>query len=231
MSLKLYYDLMSQPSRALYIFFKVCNIPFEAKQTKIQNLEHLSTQYQKIHPFKKVPAIEHNDFKLIESVAILRYVAREFKVADHWYPTESKSQAKVDEYLEWQHMNTRLHCAAYFIVKFLNPLMRGTPPKPEKVAEFKKRMSDCLDLIETVWLKDKPFLIGNKISVADILGACEIEQLRLTGYDPKKDRPNLAAWMNRVITETSPYYQEAHAVISKVAEKQEAKGAQMQSML
>lgn len=35
--LKLYYDLMSQPSRAVYIFLKVNNIPFEAIQIAIRN--------------------------------------------------------------------------------------------------------------------------------------------------------------------------------------------------
>ncbi|KAJ8915163.1 hypothetical protein NQ315_000415 [Exocentrus adspersus] len=30
MVLKYYYDLLSQPSRALYIFLKLANIPFDA---------------------------------------------------------------------------------------------------------------------------------------------------------------------------------------------------------
>ena len=29
------------------------------------------------------------------------------QVADHWYPKESQAQARVDEYLEWQHLGTR----------------------------------------------------------------------------------------------------------------------------
>lgn len=33
---------------------------------------------------------------------------------DHWYPKDSRAQARVDEYLEWQHANTRLSCAMYF---------------------------------------------------------------------------------------------------------------------
>lgn len=56
--------------------------------------------------------------------------------------------------------------------------MRGTPPKPQKVAELESHMSNCIDIIETVWLKDKPFLTGDTISVADIFCACELEQPR-----------------------------------------------------
>lgn len=48
------------------------------------------------------------------SVAILRYLCRKYNVADHWYPKDSQKQARVDEYLEWQHHNTRAHCTEYF---------------------------------------------------------------------------------------------------------------------
>lgn len=66
MSLKLYYDLLSQPSRALYIFLKVCDIPFEGKFVNLAKGEHLNPEYQRIHPFQKVPAIEHNGFNMME---------------------------------------------------------------------------------------------------------------------------------------------------------------------
>lgn len=66
MTLKLYYDLLSQPSRALYIFMKKCNIPFESKLVHLAKGEHFEPEFEKIHPFKKVPAIEHNGFNLIE---------------------------------------------------------------------------------------------------------------------------------------------------------------------
>jgi len=38
-------------------------------------------------------------------------------VADHWYPKDSVKQAQVDEYLEWQHTNTRADCALYYLHK------------------------------------------------------------------------------------------------------------------
>ena len=37
-------------------------------------------------------------------------------------------------------------------------------------------MIDCLDQIENIWLKNSDYLVGNTLSIADIFGACEIEQ-------------------------------------------------------
>jgi glutathione S-transferase len=37
-------------------------------------------------------------------------------------------------------------------------------------------MKTTLGLIENVWLKDTPYLTGNEITIADLLGVCEIEQ-------------------------------------------------------
>lgn len=60
--------------------------------------------------------------------------------------------------------------------KFLLPMLKGEPAKPKTVSEHEARMIDCLDQIENIWLKDKPFLTGDKITVADLFGVCEIEQ-------------------------------------------------------
>lgn len=68
--------------------------------------EHLTDEYENnVNRFKKIPAIVDNDFKLAESIAIYRYLASEHKIADNWYPKDNKKRARVDEYLEWQHVN------------------------------------------------------------------------------------------------------------------------------
>lgn len=54
--------------------------------------------------------------------------------------------------------------------------MKGTPVDEEKVAELEKKMIITLDVIENVWLKNKNYLCGNEISIADIIGICEIDQ-------------------------------------------------------
>lgn len=80
-----------------------------------------------------------------------------------------------------QHSNTRTTCSYYFILKYLKPRMAGKAPDDEYVAEAsKKQMDDTLNTIEKLWLhEDKPFMGGsNEVSIADLFGACEIEQPR-----------------------------------------------------
>uniref|UniRef100_A0A1L8E5A1 glutathione transferase n=1 Tax=Nyssomyia neivai TaxID=330878 RepID=A0A1L8E5A1_9DIPT len=221
--LKFYYDLLSQPSRAMMIFLNVAKIPYESLPVALRKGEHFTEEFKGINRFQKVPCINDNDFKLSESVAIVRYLAAKHKIPDTWYPTDAKKQARVDEYLEWQHNNTRICLALYFQLMWLKPLLTGQKPKPEAVEEHLARVITTLDALENIWLEKTPFLTGNDITVADIWCACEIEQLVLTPYDFRKGRPRLAAWLDKVRKLSNPYYDEAHKVLKKISEKTSAK--------
>lgn len=37
-------------------------------------------------------------------------------------------------------------------------------------------MHQALESFEKLWLKDRLYMAGNQISIADVLGACEAEQ-------------------------------------------------------
>ncbi|XP_054282304.1 glutathione S-transferase theta-1-like [Macrosteles quadrilineatus] len=204
--LRLFYDTLSQPSRALTLFFMTNRIPYDAVAVNLSKGEHLQSDFEKLNPFKKVPVLEHNGFVLTESVAILRYICRELNVPDHWYPQDSQLQARVDEYLEWQHLNTRLFCAMYFQYKVLRPVMSGKPADEKLVKFYYNGMQVVLDQLCNVWLKDRNYLCGDKISIADLLGLCELDQPRMAGYDPGKDRPILKAYMERVRSDLEPHY-------------------------
>lgn len=73
-AMKYYFDLMSQPSRALYIFFKLNpKIPVTFVPVALRSGEHLQEEYKQINRFQKVPCIIDDDgWKLSESVAIFR---------------------------------------------------------------------------------------------------------------------------------------------------------------
>lgn len=54
--------------------------------------------------------------------------------------------------------------------------MTGSESPPEKVEEAMANMERCLDSIETLWLSQGKYIVGDEITVADLFAACEIEQ-------------------------------------------------------
>ncbi|KAG8192144.1 hypothetical protein JTE90_027787 [Oedothorax gibbosus] len=216
MALRLYFDLMSQPCRALDIFLRVNKIPFETKLVALRKGEHLGEEFAKLNPFKKVPVLEKDGFVLTESIAIVRYIAREYNIQDNWYPKDTKSQARVDEYLEWQHLNTRLFGTMVFRERVITPMLEQKPVNMDKMQFYKNGFVKALDDIENIFLKDRPYISGDTISVADIFCACEIEQPLMVGYNPLEDFSKVNSWMKKVRKELDPYYTEAHKVTEKM---------------
>jgi len=216
MTLKLYHDLMSQPARAVYMFLKATGISYVDCPIALRKAEHLSEEYAKVTPFKKVPVIDDNGFVLTESVAILKYLAVKYNVDDHWYPKDIQKQARVDEYMNWQHLNLRAFGAQYFMTRVLG----GKPVDEKRLQRFKTDLDKCLDQIEQIFLRNSPFINGaNDISIADLLAVAEIEQPIGANYDVLANRPILTAYMKRVRDRLSPpLYDNAHVFIRKVRE-------------
>lgn len=97
-------------------------------------------------------------------------------------------------------------------------------------------MIENLDLLENIWLRDKPFLSGDEISISDLVAACEVEQpsryfffyflddwflflyalyTGMAGFDPLDNRSNLTRWIDRVRSKFSPFYEEAHEIVEQ----------------
>lgn len=225
--LKFYFDLMSQPSRALYICLELAKIPHTKVPVALRKGEHLTEDFKaKINRFQKVPAIADDDFKLSESIAILRYLdgKKEYPGLKEYYPSDVKQRALVDEFLEWQHNNIRAFCAMYFQTVWLIPILTGKPANPSRVEANKERMEGVLDLMENIWLAEgNKFITGSKLTAADIWAAAEIEQPKMAGYDPCVGRPKLEAWLKEVKALTNPVYDEAHKVVYKISQSGQSK--------
>lgn len=55
-------------------------------------------------------------------------------------------------------------------------MLTGKKLDDNRLQKYKSQMEDSLNDIENVWLKDSQYLVGNEISVADLVGISEIEQ-------------------------------------------------------
>ena len=72
----------------------------------------------------------------------------------------------------------------YFQKRWLIPMMTQKAPKDVVVEKQKQLVFKSLDAIEKIWLNDgknKYIAGGDKISVADIMACCELEQPAMAG--------------------------------------------------
>jgi len=210
----IYGDMMSQPSRSVWLFCKAANIPHKFQTVQIAKLEHITPEHAKRHPFKKVPVIEDNNVYIFESHAILRYLADKYNVEDHWYPKDLVQRAKVNEYLDWHHSNLRFGASRTAFMNFLGPRM-GLKEFPKELKEdAAKGLKSALNSFEKYWLGNTKYISLNEISIADLSAYCELKQLDVVKYDFSAF-PNISEWMKRM--ELLPGCADINLVINKVA--------------
>ena len=77
----------------MVLFCKLNNIEHDVVQVRLFKMNHLDPSYEKLNPFKQVPAmkdVSNGGFVLYESHAIMRYLHASRKCEDHWYPKNPK---------------------------------------------------------------------------------------------------------------------------------------------
>ncbi|XP_066501678.1 glutathione S-transferase theta-1b [Hoplias malabaricus] len=198
MVLEIYLDLFSQPCRSVYIFAKKNNIQFDFKKLSLMSGEQYGEEFGKINILRKAPAIRDGDFCLAESVAIMMYLVEKYKTPDHWYPADLQKRARVNEYLSWQHSALRPHGSKIFWLKLMIPKVMGVEVPQEKMDAALEDLDGSLKLVEEKFLQDRPFIIGDQISLADLVAIVEIMQPVGAGLDVFETRPKLSAWRDRV---------------------------------
>ncbi|XP_029366321.1 glutathione S-transferase theta-1a [Echeneis naucrates] len=216
--MELYLDLLSQPCRSVFLFAKLARIPFDFKHVDLSAGHQHSEEFGQISMIRKVPVMKDGSFVLTESVAILEYMAQKYSVADHWFPADLQQRARVNEYLSWQHMNLRAHGSKVFLLRILFPVIMGSEAPKDKMDAAMEDLKQSLNLLEAKFLQNKPFIIGDKISLADLVALVEIMQPVGAGVNVFEGRPKLTAWRDRVKKELGEkLFDESHDGIMNIS--------------
>ncbi|XP_073510435.1 LOW QUALITY PROTEIN: glutathione S-transferase theta-3-like [Phyllobates terribilis] len=217
--LTLYLDLLSQPCRTVYIFAKANNIPFNHQEVLLFRGDQMKEDFGNVNPLRKVPSLKDGDFTMAESIAILQYLINKYKTPDHWYSSDLQKRARVDEYLSWQHTNTRPH--RLFWVKGMTPYLLGHEAARENLNPALSEFNGTLTAIETKFLQNKQFFAGHEISIADLVAIVQIMQAISPGIDVFEDKPKLSAWKQRVKEAIgADLFREAHESMMQLKERQ-----------
>ncbi|KAG0124137.1 glutathione S-transferase [Tuber indicum] len=202
---------MSPPSISLYshrggpnpwkvdIVLRHLNIPFETVFIGI-NGEHKRPPYTNINPNGRAPSlIDHsnNDFTIWESGAIMQYIVQKYDREHKLLFDNFEDNMHVEQWLMFQMSGQGPYYgqAAWFT--------HYHPEKvPSAVDRYVKEIKRVLGVLDA-WLADKEYLVGGRLSIADIafvpwheaLGYLDNEEVN----NWKKEFPNAGAWHERVM--------------------------------
>ncbi len=199
---EIYGDILSQPVRSVLLFCDMNNISYEFIKIDLGKGENYSEDYKKINPLSKIPAIvlQSGDkiFKMSESCSILRFLSDYFKVDESFYPRNDLfRRALVDQWLDWNHLNTRLIIANCVFNKLFLPVLKKIGIQKDTI-DTDKMLPRLLSFINKKFSTSKTkYFVDDEITIADLIIACELFQLKMIDYDLKQ-YPHLVEYLNRV---------------------------------
>ncbi|KAJ2897278.1 Elongation factor 1-gamma, partial [Coemansia aciculifera] len=164
----------------------------------IMGVDNKTEEYIAKYPAGKVPAFEGaNGFRLTDSSAISYYVASQAGSDSPLLGQTAEETAQILQYIFFAEAD--FSPAAAGTVYPLLGYMPFVKPAQQHAEEQLFRFLGVLDSI----LLDKTFLVGERITVADIIVACDIQPaytLYLTSEDRKKYR-NLTRYFKTMINQ------------------------------
>ena len=196
--MKLYMHPVSMTSRPIRLFIAENGIAVDEQMVDLMAGEHYGEAFTAINPSRQVPVLEDGDLRLTESSAILKYLAD--KIDSPAYPKELKQRAKVNEMMDWFNTTFYRDYAYGWIYPQLFPHHRRPTEEIHQatIAWGKERSIDRLRILNDYWLGDgKPYLCGDRITIADYFGAClltlgEVIRCDFSAY------PNIERWLGKM---------------------------------
>jgi glutathione S-transferase len=151
------------------------------------------------HPFGKVPVLQHSEFMLYETQAILRYLDRVLP-APSLTPEDSKAAARMDQVInvnDWYFFNGVANTIGF--QRVVGPKVMGLTPNEAICAAAMPRAHQVFGEFGRL-LADQPYFGGEIVSLADILLACQIDFFEgLPEWEPlTANNANLVAWLGRM---------------------------------
>ena len=162
-------------------------------------------EFRALNPHGRVPVIDDGGVIVWESHAILRYLAARYSDGVLW-SRDPAQRSLADRWMDWSQCSLQ--------PDFLNGIFGGyyrTPETKRNMAAVETKIRRCAEhfqLLDDV-LSDRPFLLGDRLSLADIPAGCNL--YRYFNVDIARPQvPNVLRWYRAL--QERPAYRE-HVMI------------------
>jgi len=158
-----------------------------------------SPEHLRLHPFGRIPVLEHDGFMLYETQAILRYLDRVLP-QPALTPADPKRAARMDQVMnvnDWY----LFHGAANVIgfQRIVGPRLMGLAPDEAAIAAAVPKAQRVVDELALL-LGTQPYFTGETVTLADLLLGPQIDFLEQTPewQSLGARHANLRQWLSRV---------------------------------
>ena len=195
--MKLYDGGRAPNPRRVRIFLAEKGIKVPMEQVDLGAMQQKSPAFTAINPIQRVPVLALDDGTIItESIAICRY----FEELNPDPPLFGRGALEIARTEMW---NRRLELHLLFPVSHVfrntHPAMKEmeVPQVPAWAEANKPRIADFLGVLDRE-LEDRPFVAGDRYSVADITGLVAVDFLKPAKLALPEDCANVRRWHGQV---------------------------------
>jgi glutathione S-transferase len=156
------------------------------------------------HPFGRMPALDHGDFALYETQAIVRYIDR-VRPERPLTPADPKAAARMDQVMNINDWYLFQGCSTVIsFQRIVGPALLGLSPDEAAIAAAMPGARNVFAELSRL-LGEGPYFAGADLSLADMMIAPQLDFLVTT---PEwrvlsAETPNLVSWLDRVVARPS----------------------------
>jgi glutathione S-transferase len=200
--LKLYNSNFAPNPRRVRIFLAEKGLSIPRVEVDLAKLEHKTAEFSALNPFQTIPVLELDDGTIIsESIAICRYV-EEIHPEPNLFGATPLERATVEMWqrlLEW-----RLLLPIAQVMRHSHPHMAKMeePQVPDWAAANRPRALRNMQIFDGV-LRSRPFIAGDRFTVADITGLVALDFTRPARIAIPPELVHLNRWRNELTARPS----------------------------
>jgi glutathione S-transferase len=195
--MQLYCDPASTTGRPLLMLIAELGLDVEIRPVSLMAGEHRTPAFLALNPNGQVPVLVDGALRLTESGAILRYLA--MLTPSRLIPIDRIGAARLDEALDWFKTGFSADFCTGVVYAQLVPHLRYPDERVQAavLARAYDRSAARLAVLDQHMLRGRPFLCGEDMTLADLVGAAMVTLGEGVRYD-LSPYPNIQAWIGRM---------------------------------
>jgi len=193
-----------------YVALKEKGLPFQVREVSLPDKEHHRPEYQKQSMTGRIPMLQHGDFTLSESSAIVEYLDDAFPGTARALPASARDRARARQIMAWVRsdlmpIREERSTTTMFYERATKPLSPAAQDAARRLMAFSQAAVP----------EGRSSLFGVAWTAADTDLAFMLQRLNLSGFElppvarrfveAQWQRPSVQEWVNHKRLPYRPY--------------------------